>query len=146
MSSLRLDPSTVNPLPGILLVQIDEVLGGTTSGGIFITADMADAGGRKDTAHGIVLKKGPLPALRHVTLKEEGPGGFKRPGRTRNNTTGQPWSPEAFPVNTGDRVYFPRDIPMVFAWNETRYGLVMMDECIFATPAGADAEVKPSGS
>ena len=141
---LTLDPARVHPQPGILLVQIDEVLGGTTRGGIFIPPSVADARGGKDTAHGVVLRRGAAPSLRHVSLQQEGKDGYKRPGRTRANTTGQTWDLAVFPVEEGDRVYFPRDVPLVFVWNEARYGLVMMDECLFATPSDADARVSPS--
>jgi hypothetical protein len=143
-AALTLDPARVRPQPGILLVKIDEILGGTTKGGIFLTPDVADARGGKDTAHGIVLRRGAAPSLRHVTLQQEGKDGYKRPGRTRANTTGETWDTAAFPVAEGDRVYFPRDVPLVFVWEDARYGLVMMDECLFATTADADAQVLPS--
>lgn len=134
MSSLLvLNPDRVTPLPGICLVQIDEVLGGLTEGGIFIPGDVAEAKGNKDTAHGIVLKLGPLPDLRHVTLAECGPEGFRRPGRTDRNHSGARWPGHAFPVQPGDRLYFPRDLPLVFVYEDRRYGFVNMDECLFYT-------------
>lgn len=130
---LVLDPARVTPLPGYCLVQIDEILGGTTEGGIFIPPDVADAKGNKDTAHGIVLRMGPLPDLRHVTLAECGPSGYRRPGRTERNHSGARWDRNAFPVQPGDRLYFPRDLPLVFVFEDRRYGCVCMDECIFYT-------------
>lgn len=144
MSSLLvLDPSRIiRLLPGVCLVRIDEVLGGTTKGGIFVPPDVADARGGKDTASGTVLQMGPPPDLAHV----DGPGkaGYERPGRTRKNRTGAGWDPLAFPVQVGDRVTFPRDLPLVFVHDEARYGFVYMDECIFATSANDTVEVLPS--
>ena len=108
MAFLERDPARVLPTEGHLLVHIDEVLGGTTAGGIFIPADVADAGGKKDTASGIVLRRGRLPALEHVS---PGSSGHVRPGRTRKNQTGAAWPDEVFPVREGDKVFFPRTCP-----------------------------------
>ena len=145
MSSLQhTDPSTVHPLPGKVLVRIDEVLGGTTEGGIFIPPDVADGKGAKDTASGVVIRLGAPPPLRHVPRAETGPEGWTRPGRTAINTSGRGWDPTVFPVHVGDRVYFPRDVPLVFVHDETRYALVLMDECILATGASDNVKIQNS--
>lgn len=138
MAFLTVDPSRVRPQPGVVVVRIDEVLGGETSGGIFIPAGIADAQGRKDTASGIVLRAGPAPDLRH---EKAGARHYTRPGRTLRSQTGTPWSPGAFPVQEGERVFFPRDVPLVFLWEDRRYGLICMDEIICVARAEDDVRI-----
>jgi len=122
----QIDPVRVHPLAGLLLVEIDEILGGMTKGGLFAPPDAADGNGRKDTASGKVMKMGPMPAWKHTTDVHT------RPGCTEDNVSGKTWATDLFPVTEGDHVTFPRDVPLVFVWNERRYGLVRMDEVIYA--------------
>jgi co-chaperonin GroES (HSP10) len=127
-----IDPDTVRPLAGKLLVHITAQLGGVTKGGIFIPPAVADTG-EKDTATGIVLKIGPMPDLRHDMSSAR--------LRAIPNEMGVVWSPECFPVQEGDLVIFPRDVPLVWVFKDERYGLVLMHEIILVASMDTDIEV-----
>ena len=120
-----LDPATVNPMPGHLVVQIVEVLGGTTRGGLFVPGVVDDHMG-KDTVLCQVLRMGALPTRTY--RKAEG-GGFEEV------LLDQPWPAELRGISVGDVVLFPRDVPLAFVWEEKRYAVVMEHEAIAAIPA-----------
>ncbi len=119
-----IDPTTIRCMPGKILVEIIEILGGTTKSGIWLPPQ--DHMG-KDTFYGKVLQVGPPPALEHY---KSGPG----PGLdVRDNRTGATWPDKVMQqFNLGDIVLFPRDVPMVFVWEERRFGICLIHEAIVA--------------
>lgn len=121
-----MNPHTIVPLAGKVLVEIVEVLGGKTKGGIHLPEAYQDHMG-KDTFYGRVLKVGPPPDLAHY---KSGPG----PGwDVRKNTTGTPWPKEVMELfQEGSIIVFPRDVPMVFVWEEKRYALCLVHEAIIS--------------
>jgi hypothetical protein len=130
------DPDKIRPLPGKCLVKIVEVLGGKTKGGLHIPEAYAGADNMgKDTFYGQIIKMGPPPTLEHF---KSGPG----PGwDVRDNRTGRQWPQEFMDslFGVGDIVVFPRDVPLVFVWEEQRYCLCLIHEGIIAISA-ADFE------
>jgi co-chaperonin GroES (HSP10) len=123
---MYLDPSTVVPTAGNVLVELVEVLGGMTMGGIFIPGTTQDHAG-KDTFYGRVMKVGGPPQLRHIGHRSE----------TRHNQSGKRWSKEYMDelFSEGDIVVFPRDVPLAFNWKDKRYCLCHIDEAIVAINA-----------
>ncbi len=133
----NLDPDTVRPMPGHLVVEIVEVLGGTTRSGLFVPGVVDDHMG-KDTCLCRVLRMGALPNRKY----KKGPDGDVQevllPG---------PWPVELRGISVGDVVLFPRDMPCVFVWDERRFAIAMEHEAIAAIPAAEfdqrDFEVVP---
>lgn len=117
---VQLNPETVHPGRGKLLVEITEQLGGLTKGGIFISAALADTD-RKDLAMGRVVRMGALPKTKHSDRALRTIRGEFTP-----NESCQEW--KSFPVSVGDLVCFPRDVPLVITWKEKRYAIVLMQE------------------
>lgn len=126
-----LDPSTIRPMPGLIVVEIVEVLGGTTRGGLFVPGVVDDHMG-KDTVLCRVLRMGGLPTRAHRKTES---GGFEEVMLDR------PWPPELRGISVGDVVVFPRDVPLAFVWEEKRYAIVMEHEGIAVIPA-ADFDQK----
>lgn len=119
-----IDPATVNPTAGNVLVKIVEVLGGQTKSGLHIPGGLLDHGG-KDTFYGEILSVGPAPALEHYRPSERSHLGV------RPNSSGKTWSPEMMAeFEPGDILVLPRDVPLVFVWEEQRFGLVHLHEAI----------------
>ena len=120
----RIDPKTVRPLAGKGLVRIVEILGGTSDGGIYIPGSLQDHSG-KDTFYGEMVRLGPPPSLTHY---KTGPG----PGwDVKKNSTGKVWPPEVMAqFKEGDIFVFPRDVEVVFVWEEQRYCIVLIHEAI----------------
>lgn len=118
----EIDPNRIRPMAGVMVVQIVEVLGGTTKAGLFIPGTMMDHVG-KDTCLVRVLRKGPPPTKRYSN-------------KTDGTTTVRdclPWDEEyCRQISVGDVVCMPRDVPMVIVWNELRYALVNEHEAILA--------------
>lgn len=120
---LNLDPSRLRPMPGVMVVQIVEVLGGMTKGGIFVPGGTQDHMG-KDTCLVRVLAMGGPPTIQYRRSKD---GGMeeKRVGG---------W-PEGYrSISEGDVVVVPRDVPFVFVHDEKRYALVFEHEAIVSMP------------
>lgn len=113
-------------MPGHIVVEIVEVLGGTTRGGLFVPGVVDDHMG-KDTVLCRVLRMGGLPT--RIYRKTEA-GGFEEVMLDR------PWPAELRGISVGDVVLFPRDVPLVFVWEEKRHAIVMEHEAIAVIPAG----------
>lgn len=124
-----LDPSTVRCLPGKCLVEIVEVLGGKTRGGIVIPEAVAGKL-NKDTFYGRLLQVGPAPRTAHYK-SGRGPGWDVRP-----NTSGAEWPSEIMDnFQVGDIIVFPRDVELVFVWEQRRFGICHIHEAIMQIPA-----------
>jgi len=126
---------TVHCMEGRLLVEIIEVLGGTTKGGVFIPGTLVDHGG-KDTAYGRILQVGPTPRTKHES----------RRGRYTQlfvpNKSGARWCDEIMAhFRPGNVVFFPRDVPKVFQWKDRRYAIILMEECLLSI---AEDEFNPT--
>lgn len=121
---LDLDPSSLSPMPGHVVVQIVEVLGGTTRAGLFVPGVVDDHMG-KDTVLCKVIQLGDLP---NRIYRKTAAGGFEEVMLDR------PWPAELRGISVGDVVVFPRDVPLVFVWEETRYAIVMEHEAIAVIP------------
>lgn len=135
------DPATIHCMPGKCLVQIVEVLGGTTKGGLHIPEAYADHAG-KDTFYGKLLQIGPPPQIKHFK-SGRGPGWDVKP-----NSSGKIWPPEMMDeFKVGDLAVFPRDVPLVVVWQEQRYAICLLHEAICIIPADSfnpdDFEVVP---
>jgi len=119
-----LDPSTLSPTPGKAIVEIVEILGGDTKGGLFIPGHIMDHMG-KDTFYGKILKVGPPPALEHY---KSGPGvGWD----VQPNANGKVWPQKVMDqFQPGDILVLPRDLPLVFVWDDKRYGIVLIHEAL----------------
>ncbi len=116
---MNMDPGTIHPTAGKLLVEIVEVLGGKR-GALYIPPATQDHMG-KDTFYGRILEVGPAPAIQHDRSME-----------TRSTKNGQIWSDDVMAQFTvGDIMIFPRDVPLAFGWEELRYALVLMHEGLF---------------
>lgn len=119
-----IDPQTVNPMPGNAVVEIVEILGGMTKGGVFIPGNAVDHMG-KDTAHCKILRVGDAPALEHYK-SGRGPGWDVRP-----NANGAKWPDEIMNLfQVHDILVMPRDMPMVFIWESRRFAVVHLHEAI----------------
>lgn len=129
---MSLDPATVRPTPGKLLVQIVEILGGMTPGGIFVPGETQDHAG-KDTFFGKVIRRGTAPTVRVD----------RDPLGAASVTDSSPW-PEEYRtrIAEGDVVVFPRDVPLAFFFGEDRFALVLEHEAILSIPA---AEYREGG-
>jgi co-chaperonin GroES (HSP10) len=121
---MEIDPATVRPMAGKILVQIVEVLGGMTKGGVFVPPQTQDHMG-KDTFYGKVLQMGSLPTTRLSKRDERGMAQYK---------ACDPWPQDYRVINQGDVVVFPRDVPLAFTWEQDRYALVLEHEAILAIP------------
>lgn len=121
-----LDPNRVHPLPGKLLIRVDEVLGGTTPGGLFLPPDVADANGKKDTVWGTILRIGDPVRIR---LHKGAPK--QHPEDTHRDTD---LAPTVLDLRPEDRVTIPRDVPLLFVHDDQRYALVYADEVLFHHP------------
>lgn len=120
---VNLDPSRIKPAAGVMVVQIVEVLGGTTKGGLFLPGTMSDHSG-KDTCLVRVMKKGDPPRQRFVTNQTDGRSTVKEC---------KPWESRATDsIGVGDVACMPRDVPLVFVWDDCRYALVYEHEAICA--------------
>ncbi len=74
---------------------------------------------------GRILEVGPPPEMRWRRPENRG----ERAGSWVPNP-GIAW-PEAFePLPVGHYVTFPRDVPIVFFWKETRYAIIHRHECL----------------
>jgi co-chaperonin GroES (HSP10) len=119
-----INPDTIRCMPGKILVKIVEILGGKSKGGILLPESYQDHMG-KDTFYGEILQIGPAPQLEHYK-SGQGPGLDVRP-----NKSGKPWNQETMSqFKIGDIVIFPRDVPVVFVWEEQRYALCLIHEGI----------------
>lgn len=118
----HINPHTLKPMPGKMVVQIVEVLGGETKAGLFIPGTLVDHMG-KDTFYGKILSVGPAPALEHY----DSPQGI----HVRDNGSGNVWPDEIMDIfKEGDIVVMPRDVPLAFTWQEGRYAVVHLHEAI----------------
>lgn len=111
---------------GKLLIEITEVLGGTTKGGVFIPGTLMDHGG-KDTAYGRIVKVGPPPRIKHES----------RHGRYTKlfvpNKGGATWCDSIMGnFRPGNVVFFARDVPKVFQDQGRRYAIVLMEDCLLS--------------
>ena len=142
----QIDPRTVRPTAGHLLVELTERMGGTTPTGLVVPVQADDRPG-KDTAYGVLIAIGPQPFLKHKSHRTADGRGYMEavPGPVR-------W-PEGWPgFHAGDILVFPRDVPMAFMWGERRYALIEMSDVIFAVDEADPArslreqglEIKPS--
>lgn len=118
------NPEKLKPMAGKAVVRIIEILGGTTEGGIYVPGTLQDHAG-KDTFYGEMIRLGPAPRLKHY---KSGPG----PGwDVRENSTGKVWPPEVMEqFKEGDIFVFPRDVEMVFTWDNQRFCIVHIHEAI----------------
>lgn len=123
---MSVDPVSVKPMPGKMVVEIVEVIGKTTKSGLWMGNE--DHAG-KDTFYGKVLAMGPTPALASIRDEKTG-GGLGR----QFVDTGSQW-PEGYrQISVGDIVVMPRDVPLVFTWEERRFGIVIETEAILRIP------------
>jgi hypothetical protein len=122
-----MDPSTVKPTEGKVLVEITEVLGGQR--GHLWLPPKDDAW--KDTAMGRVVSIGPRPAAWHRQL---GSGYDLLPGR-------EPWPAGYPPIEVGQVVVFPRDVPKAWAWEGRRYALILLGEILMLATEEESIEV-----
>jgi len=121
--ALTMDPNRITPTAGRMVVKVVEVLGGYLKGGLFMPGVGQDHGG-KDTVLVEVLRKGAPPVERYA-IAEDGKTWFARPC--------EPWVREATDqISVGDVVRMPRDVPLVFVWEEQRYAIVNEHEAILA--------------
>lgn len=122
------DPDILRPMPGKAIVRIIEILGGTSPGGIYTPGHLQAHMG-KDTFYGELIKLGPPPRTEHY---KSGPG----PGwDVRENRSGVCWSAEVMAnFKIGDVFVFPRDVELVFTWNEHRFCIVHIHEAILGIP------------
>lgn len=120
---MNLDPVLLRPMPGIMVVQIVEVLGGMTKGGIFIPGNHQDHMG-KDTCLVKVLAKGPAPVVQY---RKGESGGMEE------KVVGS-WPESYRTITVGDVVVMPRDMDLVFVFEERRYALVREHEAIVSMP------------
>ena len=120
------DPTKIKPMPGKLVVEITEILGGKTKGGVHLPINYQDHMG-KDTFYGKVLRVGPPPALAHY---KSGPG----PGLdVRSNKHGNVWPDSMMePFKVGNIILFPRDVPLSFVWKGKRYAICYIHEAIIS--------------
>lgn len=125
-----INPEHLRPMPGKAIVKIIEILGGTTKGGIYIPGALQDHAG-KDTFYGEMIKVGDAPSLAHYrTGTGPGAGWDVRPNRS-----GQTWSHEVMAqFKVGDIFVFPRDVELVFTWEEQRFCIVHIHEAIVGIP------------
>lgn len=128
-----IDPTTVRPTAGNAVVQIVEVLGGQKNGLFRPSAFQGHMG--KDTAFCKVIALGDPPHSAFAIEK----------GIIRGYTVpaGQPWPVDYLPVQVGDILLMPRDIPKVFVHEELRYGIVHLHEAIAKVQDIDAVEVKP---
>lgn len=117
----ELDPNRIRPMTGVMVVQIVEVLGGTTKAGLFVPGSMMDHSG-KDTCLVKVLRKGASPEKRYSN---------KTDGTTTVRDCSS-WPDDYRQICVGDVVCMPRDVPMVIVWEGLRYALVNEHEAILA--------------
>ena len=125
----QLDPITVHPARGKILVQVVEKLEQVTPGGLIVPDMMEERQHLRDTATGRILEIGPPPTPKHVFLKEE-----KRLAATPNGT-GAEWPKTYLDLKVGLFVVFPRDVPVAFTHEDeggitSRYAIVLQDELI----------------
>lgn len=125
---MEMDPAKLRPMAGVMVVEVVEVLGGYTKGGLFIPGTMMDHGG-KDTALVQVLRLGDAP-IQRVGFKD-GEWGYH---------PCEPWEAASRNISVGDIVLMPRDVPLVFVWGEKRYALVYEHEAILAMDPSVLAE------
>lgn len=130
-----IDPVTVKPTPGNAVVEVVEILGGTTESGLFIPGTTQDHMG-KDTCYVKILSVGPAPRTAHY-----------RPSKTssltvRPSKSGKPWPKEVMDAfQPGDILVLPRDVPLVFIWEERRFAVIHLHEAILHIPeASFDAQ------
>ncbi len=116
---IHMNPDRLRPAAGQMIVELIELLGGTTSGGIFIPGTTQDHSG-KDTVIARILKVGPPPATR-FTKKEEG---------WVQNRSGAVWPDGFATVNERDTVLLPRDVPLVVTWEDRRYAIAVRSDVI----------------
>lgn len=115
-------PDSVKPMPGNMVVEIVEILGGETKGGLFIPGHLMDHMG-KDTFYGRIIRVGDPPRLEHYKTG--------RGWDVRHNSSGATWPKEMMDIFTeGDIVVLPRDVPLAFVHEETRYAIVHIHEAI----------------
>lgn len=123
-----LDPSVVKPMPGKVVVEIVEILGGMTKGGVFVPGTLMDHMG-KDTFYGKILSVGDAPRLSHY---KSGPG----PGwDVQPSASGKQWPAEIMDTfQVGDILVLPRDVPLTFTWESRRFGIVLLHEALLHIP------------
>ena len=120
---MEMNPNTIRILPGKLIVEITEVLGGFRKSGVFVPGSTQDHMG-KDTFYGKILKVGPPPSLEHYRDPVMGGGYDVRPSKH-----GADWPKEVMDqFKVGDIIILPRDVPVSFTWEESRYALVLMSD------------------
>ena len=123
-------------MPGKILVEIVERMGGLSKGGIIIP-EIVHNTMAKDTAIGKILKRGAPQSYRtalDVTSfcrgdqrRLETEWGFSRP-------------------DIGSFVSFPRDVPKAWTWADKRYAIILEQEIIFSTDSyegHSQIEVQP---
>jgi|GEM_PF-4943729 len=123
---MEMDPTKLKPMPGRMVVEIIEVLGGMTKGGIFVPGDTQSHMG-KDTCACKVLSRGDRPTLGYA--RED--GGWKQVELSR------PWPDEyRQAISVGCVVIMPRDVELAFTWQDPtgwrRYAIVNEHEAILA--------------
>lgn len=133
----EMDPRTVRPARGKLLIELVQQLGGVTAGGIVLAGHFQDRHGR-DTVYGRVLAMGEPPAVgwgRRGRLPDV-PDDTPDPGHGCWRERERPWPDGFLTVSVGDVVLAPRDVPLAFAWRDPttgrsgRYALVIVHELI----------------
>lgn len=131
----QLDPATIKCMPGKCVVKIVEVLGGQTKGGLWKPASYAGHMG-KDTFYGEFFSVGPAPELVHYK-SGDGPG-----MDVKVNKSGDRWDPEIMAqFQVGDIGVFPRDVELIFVWEDARYGICYLHEALFVVAKdGFDAQ------
>jgi len=131
-----MNPEKLTLMPGKILVEIVERMGGLSKGGIIIP-EIVHNTMAKDTAIGKILKRGAPQSYRtalDVTSfcrgdqrRLETEWGFSRP-------------------DIGSFVSFPRDVPKAWTWADKRYAIILEQEIIFSTDSyegHSQIEVQP---
>jgi len=124
----RIEPSTLRPAKGKILVKVVEKLAQVTPAGLIIPDLMEENQHLRDTATGKIVAIGPPPTLKHVFLRDE------NRLAVAPNSNGAEWPLEYLGLELGQYVVFPRDVLVGFTHegeeNAGRYAIVLQDELI----------------
>lgn len=112
---VAVDPNTIQPTAGHMLVEVVESLGGLKKGSRLYVPETASSHDYKDKAICRVIRVGPSP-----------------------------WEDREVPVKEGDMVILPRDIPLMVFWEERRYGLAIVREIIAVIDGWEGQDVVPA--
>lgn len=119
-----MNPESLSPMPGKILVEIVERMGGVSRGGIIIPKIVHNTMA-KDTAIGKILKLGEPQTYRVAHERTS----FCR-GKNQRNLEGQ-WGFKR--PDIGSFVSFPRDVPKAWTWENKRYAIILEQEILFST-------------